>query len=199
MAKTRARNAKGQFQKKSSHRRSKSKALARRGSTAVAKRSHGSRSVARRGSTQVKRRRRHGGTFSGGGVLNGTIRELKGMAPELIADAAYAYVTLAPATNAAGETSLAAKLREYLDKVPTWDKIGRPASHGVLGIGVAIALGGKFRRPLGLFAKAALHVAAHNLGVVAFDYEQAATMAGDGGAESVHLAGEVTDAEVMED
>lgn len=200
MSKSRARNASGQFTKKRSgggtkKRRSKSKALARRGSTAPATRSRSS-SVARRGSTQVRRRRSSGGGLMvGGGVVNGTIRTLKHDAPEYVASGLYGYVTAGPPLNANGEASLAFKAREYLDKVPTWSKIGKPASHGVLAIAVGIAVGGKYRRYFGLAAKAALHRAAFNVGSTGFDVEKAAQLAGDD--DNVHLAGDITDADVV--
>lgn len=143
-----------------------------------------------------KHRPRSGG---GGGGTSGAIRELKSMAPELMASGAYGYATQAPAVDAKGEKTMAGQAREILEKIPTWDQIGKPASHGLFFIfaPAVFGIGGKPRRIAGLLAKAALHKAAGNLGATAFDLEAAAKL-GDDEMGDVHLSGDISDADVVE-
>lgn len=180
----RARDAKGHF--------ISNKAIARRkGGGKPAKRSASSSKPARRasgGGGKPARRGRRSVRISGG-VLNTTVRELKAMGPELGGALAYGFITKA-------STPTAVKIRAYVDKVPTWDRIGKPASHGVLLLAGGIAVGGKARRLAGLLAKAALFRAMDNVGATALDLEAAAKLSGD---DDVHLAGEISDADVIDD
>jgi len=178
----RARDAKGHFISNKSIARRKSgggkKSVKRSTSSSPARRASG-------GGKVVRRRRVH----VSGGVVNGTIRELKQMGPELGGALAYGFITKAT-------TPMAAQARGYLEKLPTWSKIGKPASHGVIFLAAGIAAGGKIRRVLGLLSKAALFRAADNVGATALDLDAAAKLAGDEEG-SVHLAGEIDDAEIV--
>jgi hypothetical protein len=185
MAKTRTRNRKGQFVKGHS---TSSTALARRPSQAVKKYKRGSTR------TVVKYRTRGGG---GGGRGPGVVNELKALGPELLASSLYGYATQAPATDDKGEETMAAKARELLDKIPVIDTIGKPATHGVAFLFGGSLIGGKARRYFGLAAKAALHKAAGNLGASAFDLEAAAKLGDDESGGTVHLEGDVSDADIV--
>jgi len=185
----RARDAKGHFISNKAVARRKSsghKSVKRSKPSSPARRASGGGGV-----TKVTRRRR--GVTVGGGVVNGSIRELKAMGPELVASAAYGLVTSSAA--ASNSESIAGKVHALIVKVPTWDKIGKPASHGILALGVGIAAGGKIRRVLGLLAKAALHRASYNFGASGLNIEAAAGLGDDD--DHVHLAGEIDDAEIV--
>ena len=150
----------------------------------------------RKAKAPKKYRRRSGG---GGGGINAGVRELKAMAPELMAAAGYGFMTKAPAVDAKGEKTIAGQARDLLDKIPVWDQIGKPASHGFAFIfaPALLGIGGKPRRIAGLLAKAALHRAADNLGATAFDMEAAAKL-GDDEMGDVHLEGDISEADVVE-
>lgn len=122
--------------------------------------------------------------YSGGGddaALNrGLLASLKKESKGLIGSAAYGWVT-------ASGTENATKIKEYLDKVPTLDTIGKPATHGLLALFGATRTKGWARTILDALAKGALYRATYNFGANGFDLEKAAAV----GADDEELSGEI--------
>jgi hypothetical protein len=104
----------------------------------------------------------------------GIIEALKHESTGLIGSAAYGYVTQSGTENAV-------KVKEYLDKVPTLDSIGKPLSHGLIALFVATKTrrGGWARKVSGAIAKGALYRGTFNFGASGFDLEKTASLGDD--------------------
>lgn len=183
MAKSRARTATGQFKKGGgSHKKSRARkpivvaaqrAPARRAPTVI---------VAGGTKSPAKHKRRHGLVRGGHGV-GAFIPNITRKGPDLIASAAYGWVT----TRDAGTPG--AQLNDLLKKVPTVAAIGAPATHGLLFNLIAVMTKGTVRMIADRGATAALHRAMYALGASGFDFTKWAAMSGE--AES-DLAGELS-------
>lgn len=147
----------------------------------------GTRAIARRGSTAVRtrtrvvrvkaaRRRRSSSASSGG------LRTLRGQLWDLGGAVGYGFLT--------GDHGKADGVRDFVKKVPTLDAIGKPASHGLLLHFIAGQLGGKFRKVAGHLSHAALMHAAYNFGFTGLEYDSAIKMAGDDDGGD-YLAGDI--------
>jgi hypothetical protein len=133
----------------------------------------------------VAKKKKGGGRIvrvgGGDGALDrGIFQALKHESTGLIGSAAYGYVTQSGTENAV-------KVKEYLDKVPTLDSIGKPASHGLIALYIATKTrrGGWARKISGALAKGALYRATFNFGANGFDLEKAAAVGDD------ELSGEI--------
>lgn len=186
----RGRDSKGRFLKKSSSRGGGGRAKARRALPA----SSTSTALVRAAPTQVRvvrvnagppaKKKKHGGrsiSRIGGedaslnrGLLDSLKKEWKGLA----GSAAYGWVTQSGAENAN-------TIKTYLDKVPTLDTIGKPASHGLLLLFVATKTKGIARKVSAALAKGALYRSTFNFGANNFDLEKAAAVGDD------ELSGEI--------
>ena len=150
--------------------RKRSTALVRRSSSALAPRRRRSYALAPR-----RRRRRGGGGIlgGGGGGGGGFMASLKAQLPQLLGATAYGWMTGADSVKAAEFR------RDWLDKLPTSSKIGKPASHGLLLQFVATQISGTPRRVAGLLAHAALMRAGHNFGAAGGNTDKFSAMSGD--------------------
>lgn len=110
----------------------------------------------------------------------GILEALKHESWGLGGSAAYGWVTQSGTENAV-------KVKEYLDKVPTLDSIGKPISHGLLLLFAATKTrrGGWARKISGALAKGALYRGTFNFGASGFDLEKTATLGDD------ELSGEI--------
>lgn len=189
----RGRDSKGRFTKKSSGRGGGGRSKARR---ALPAGGSSSTALVRAAPTQVRvvrvnagppaKKRKGGGKVvryvSGDdraldrGIVEALKREMWGLG----GSAVYGYVTQSGAENAN-------TVKEYLDKVPTLDSIGKPASHGLLALFVATKTkrGGWARKLSAAIAKGALYRATYNFGANGFDLEKAAAVGDD------ELSGEI--------
>lgn len=171
-----------------------------RSSTAIARRTTSSpvryrtrtktvvRYRSRKGRVTRRRRRRSSMGFSGGGFINRMIRSLKVQAKQLVAAGVYGFATRGDGATAAG-------IRVYLDKVPTWDKIGKPASHGLIAQAIAESTGGVIREVAALGAHAALMRSADNFGASGGDADTWALMSGEDDDDG-DLSGTIDDDDV---
>lgn len=186
----RGRDSKGRFLKKSSGRGGSGRSKARRALPAAT-----STALVRAAPTQVRVVRVNAGPPAkkkkGGARIvrvagddraldRGILEALKRESWGLAGSAAYGYVTQSGAENAN-------TVKEYLDKVPTLDSIGKPASHGLLALFVATKTkrGGWARKLSSAIAKGALYRATYNFGANGFDLEKAAAVGDD------ELSGEI--------
>lgn len=177
--KTPARNSKGRFVKGGGGGRSKSRrrsSAPRATSTALVRapapqiiRVSAPRSVARSHSRGV-RRRRSGGDSSGLG--GGFLTVLKRRSKQLAGSAGYGWIT-------ASGSETATKIKETMDKLPTIDAIGKPATHGLALLFIATKTGGMLRTVSDSLAMGALHRAAYNFGANGFDLEKSAAVGDD--------------------
>ena len=167
--KTPARGKGGRFVKKSS---GGSTALARRAPSAPARRSR-PRPPARRPAPRRRRSHVGGGSFVGG---------LKQRIRPLVASAAYGWVMTA-------DSSTATKIKSYVQKIPTVEAIGAPATHGILAAFVASRTKGTARMIFDNLATAALMRAAWNLGSRNFKLADAAKLSG--ADDESELSGEI--------
>jgi hypothetical protein len=148
----------------------------------------GTRAIARRGSTAVvtrtrtvkvaaPRRRRRSGGGGGGGA-----RTLRAQIRDLIGAGAYGFLT--------GDHNRAPQVTDMFQKLPTFEAIGAPASHGLLLHFLAINTSGKIRMAAGHLSHAALMHAAHNFGTTGGEWDQAIKLSGDDGGGD-YLAGDI--------
>lgn len=160
----------------------KSTALARRPSTAVARRSTAvAKTKTRKVYVKVAGKRRRGGG-GGGGVgsgVSGAIATLKQDTWDYGGAMGYGYLTRNDSLTAVewrGKT---------LDKLPTSVKLGKPLSHGLVLLGAAALMPrgtgivGMIRKGLGHLSHAALMKAADNFGAAGGDTDAFASMSGD--------------------
>lgn len=121
-------------------------------------------------------KKRRSGGFGGGAVAGdlsgGIIAVLKRRLKSYGGSAGYGWITASGADTAN-------KIKEFLDKVPTLDMIGKPATHGLGLTLVAINTGGMARQVADALGNAALHRAFYNLGANGFDFEKAAAVGDD--------------------
>lgn len=215
MSKTRARDSKGHFIKSGSKKskRSKSKALAKRSSSAPATRNIRVSIASPKGKKGKKLRRRHGGggtgfwrspIVGGGTSLSIATNTLKSWTPELLAGAGYGWLSGGAGKDSAGKDTIPAQWRATIAKTPGRDslvkKVGAPAADGAIMLAAGIIAGpGKLRTLAGLGAKAALMRASDLFGRVGGNMEAFVTLSGGGGngGDDVSMSGDITDAEIV--
>jgi hypothetical protein len=170
--KTPARNSKGRFVKGGRGGGGGSVAIVRSAPRAVARRSPGSVVVVRAPATPAKRKARRGRRRHGGGSFaGGLVGALKSKGKHLGGSVVYGWIT-----SGTGETAV--KVREFVDKVPIVDAIGKPATHGLLLTFIATKTKGWARDIADSLGTAALHRTAYNFGANDFDMKKAAAVAG---------------------
>lgn len=166
--KTPARGKGGRFVKKSSG----STAITRRAPSTPARRPR--RRPPAAPARRTYRRRSSGG---GGSFVGGLKQRIRPMA----ASAAYGWVMTA-------DSSTATKIKSYVNKIPTIEAIGAPATHGILAAFVASRTRGMARTIFDNLATAALMRAAYNLGSRNFSVSEAAKLSG---GDTDDLSGEI--------
>jgi len=177
--KTPARNSKGRFVK--GHRSSGGGGRSRRSSTS---RSASSVALVRAPAPQIIKvsapraiskprkggvKRRH---TDASGLGGGFLSVLKRRSKQLAGSAGYGWIT-----QSGSET--ATKIKETMDKLPSIDAIGKPATHGLALLFIATKTGGIVRTVSDSLAMGALHRAAYNFGANGFDLEKSAAVGDD--------------------
>lgn len=124
----------------------------------------------------LKAKRRSGG---GGGRGRGIVASLKAQQNDLIAGIGYGWVRTGKVGNTAADKPLRDSAADLLDKLPVFETVGKPASHGFLLALLAENTSGEISKWSGHLSHAALMRAADNFGASDFKLDEMAKLGDD--------------------